>query len=178
MLADLKNVHDSVNFLLLKSFLEVGKMNRDTKKYAHGLSRVWVHMSFKVRHCHKIFAFAEVREECKKIILEAAQELGVDIKSIGFDENHLHIIPDLEKYSEPELRKTFKGGSGYFLLKKFPWMKHKYFWGSGLWGSKYYCYSIGSDMHVLDRYIAKQKYFMMPDNTRQMSLMEVDTLGL
>src|SRR3989338_2141267 len=125
-------------------------MNRDTKKYAHGLSRIWVHMSFKVRYCHEIFAFPEVREECKNIILGAAQELGVDIKSIGFDNNHLHIIPDLEKYSEPELRKTFKGRSGYFLLKKFPWMKHKYFWGSGLWGSQYYCYSIGSDMHVLN----------------------------
>jgi len=109
----------------------------------------------------------------QNIILGAAQELGVDIKSIGFDNNHLHIIPDLEKYSEPELRKTFKGRSGYFLLKKFPWLKQKYFWGSGLWGSQYYCYSIGSDMHVLDRYIAKQRYFIAPDNTRQSSLTEI-----
>ena len=178
MLADLKNVHDSVNFLLLKSFLEVFEMKRDTKKYAHGLSRIWVHMSFKVRYCHEIFTYPEVREECKKIILEAARDLELDIKSIGFDKNHLHVMNDLGKYAEPEVRKTFKGRSGYFLLKKFPWMKQKYFWGSGLWGSQYYCYSIGSDINVLNRYINKQRYFFAADNTRQMSLMEVDALGL
>ena len=87
-------------------------MNRDTVKYAHGLSRIWIHMSFKVKYCHEIFIYNEVREECSKIFFEIAETHSIKIKSLGFDKNHVHLVNDLGKYSEPELRKLFKGISG------------------------------------------------------------------
>ena len=80
------------------------------------------------------------------------------------------MIIDLGKYSEPELRKLFKGTSGFRLLKQFPEIKQKYFWGSGLWGRQYYCYSIGSDMKVLKNYIRKQKFFAIMQDNEQMTL--------
>lgn len=145
-------------------------MMRDTKKYAHGLSRIWVHMSFKVKYCHEIFIHKEVREECQRIMSDTAKALGLDLRSIGFDKNHAHMINDLGKYSEPELRKILKGRTANFVLNKFPWLKEKYFWGGGFWGRQYYCYSIGSDIRVLNKYISKQRYFYGADNTRQANL--------
>lgn len=145
-------------------------MKRDTVKYAHGLKRIWVHMSFKVKYCHEIFNHKEVREECQKIFEEVAKKHSIKLKSTGFDENHAHLIPDLGNFSEPEVKKIFKGNSGRKLLKKLPWPKKKYFWGSGLWGRQYYCYGIGSDMAVLNEYLRKQKFFIPMHDPSQKTL--------
>ena len=147
-------------------------MKRDTVKYAHGLKRIWVHMSFKVKYCHPIFDIKEVRESCQKIMLEVADTYNIEIKYIGFDNNHLHFIPDLGNYSEPYLKKLFKGTTGRKLLQQFGWLKRKYFWGSGLWGRQYYCYGIGSDMRVLSKYVQKQKFFTAMHCPDQRSLLE------
>ena len=142
-------------------------MQRDIHKYAHGLSRIYAHMSFKAKYCHKVFEIKEFREACAHCFQGIAEEHNIGMLSLGFDENHIHFISDLGKYSEPELRKIFKGISGYRLLRQFPEIKKKYFWGSGLWGRQYYCYSIGSDMNVLQKYIKKQKFFrIMQDETQ------------
>lgn len=146
-------------------------MQRDIKKYAHGLKRIWVHMSFKVKYCHNIFVHQEVREACEHIMLEVAEHYNIAIQSIGFDANHLHFIPDLGKYNESHMRKLFKGTTGRRLLQQFPWLKRKYFWGSGLWGRQYYCYSIGSDMRVLQAYVSKQQFFTAMHDPTQTTLL-------
>jgi putative transposase len=145
-------------------------MKRDTKKYAHGIKRIWVHMSFKVKYCHEIFNHKEIREECEKLMKEVADKHDIEIKSIGFDANHFHFIPDLGHYSEPHIKKLFKGTNGRKILKKFPWLKRRYFLGSGLWGRQYYCYSIGSDMNALQNYMKKQKYFTVMQDKVQTKL--------
>ncbi len=142
-------------------------MQRDIQKYAHGLSSIYAHMSFKAKYCHNVFDIEEFRNACGECFKQIALQNEILLKAIGFDSNHIHLIADLGKYSEPELRKLFKGTSGYTLLKQFPEIKKKYFWGSGLWGRQYYCYSIGSDMVVLQKYIKKQKFFtLMQDKTQ------------
>ena len=153
-------------------------MKRDTVKYAHGLSRIWVHISFKAKYCHPIFDFKEIREECQNIIKEISDTKSIEIYTIGFDNNHLHLITDLGKYSEPNLRKLFKGTTGKKLLEKFSWLKQKYFWGSGLWGRQYYCYSIGSDIRVLNKYVQKQKFFTAMHHPDQMTLESFHTTSL
>lgn len=155
MFVHLKNSLSGNYFIILNKLYGGDRMMRDSKKYAHGISREWVHVSFKAKYCHNIFTYAYVREECKKIFFEVAKNYDIGIKSMGFDKNHVHMVNDLGKYSKPELRKIFKGTSGKRLLKKFPLIKKKYFWGSGLWGRQYYCYSIGSDMRVLNKYVSK-----------------------
>ena len=157
-------------FCTLINFLEVLKMMRDIKKYAHGLSRIYVHMSFKVKYSHEVFEIKEFMESCEECFKSIAEEHDIDMISLGFDANHTHVISDLGKYSEPKLRKIFKGISGHKLLKQFPEIKRKYFWESGLWGRQYYCYSIGSDMRVLQRYIEKQKFFKIAIDQIQTTL--------
>ena len=52
--------------------------------------------------------------------------------------------------------KLLKGTSGYRLLKEFPQMKSKYFWGSGLWGSQVYFDSTGRDADDMRAYVRNQ----------------------
>lgn len=145
-------------------------MKQDTVKYAHGWSSVYVHMSFKTKYCHKVFEIKEFREACEFYFQEVSSKYNIPLLSMGFDRDHVHLITDLKKYSEPQARKLFKGTSGHKLLKLFPHIKNKYFWGSGLWGRQYYCYSIGSDMNVLKRYIKKQKFFTIMQDNNQTTL--------
>ena len=56
------------------------------------------------------------------------------------------------------MAKKLKGYVAKKLLKKFPWLKKQYFWGSGLWNPSYYMAS-PKDVAALDRYLRKQKYF-------------------
>jgi len=151
---------------------------RDIKKYAHGLSRIYAHISYKTKYCHKVFAIKDFREACETCFKEVSETYNIDIISIGFDLDHLHMVADLGKYSEPQLRKLFKGISGKKLLKQFPEIKKRYFWGSGLWGRQYYCYSIGSDMNIIQNYIKKQKFFTVMDNKEQTTLQSYHTISL
>jgi len=142
------------------------------------LSRIYAHMSYKTKYCHNVFENKDFREACGECFKEISEEYSIDMLSLGFDANHIHFISDLGKYSEPELRKIFKGISGHKLLKQFPEIKKKYFWGSGLWGRQYYCYSIGSDMRVLQRYIKKQKFFTVMQDETQTTLESYHTTSL
>ena len=145
---------------------------RDIKKYSHGLSSIYAHISYKVKYCHKVFVLKDFREACETCFREIAKNYKVNVISIGFDLDHIHMISDLGKYSEPQLRKFFKGISGKKLLEQFPEIKKKYFWGSGLWGRQYYCYSIGSDMNMIQNYIKKQKFFTIMQDKEQTNLMQ------
>ena len=145
-------------------------MRETIQKYAHGLSSIYAHLSFKAKYCHKVFDIKEFKEACEECFQKIASEKKIDLQSLGFDSDHIHMICDMGKYSEPELRKIFKGISGCKLLKQFPEIKKKYFWGSGLWGRQYYCYSIGSDMNALKNYIKKQKFFTIMQNKEQTTL--------
>ena len=145
-------------------------MTRDTVKYAHGLKRIWVHMSFKVKYCHNIFDFKDVRDACRDIFESVAQNKNFELKSFGFDANHVHCIADLAHFSEPQVRKWLKGTSGRKLLKKFSWLKKKFFWDSGLWGRQYFCYGIGSDMAALQKYVKQQKFFQVMHDPSQETL--------
>ena len=145
-------------------------MRQETQKYAHGLSSIFVHMSFKVKYCHNVFDIKEFRDACEDCFKEVADEYEIRLFLTGFDSNHVHMILDISKYSEPDVRKWFKGTSGKKLLERFPEIKKEYFWGSGLWGRQYYCYSIGSDMNVLNNYLKKQKFFTIMQNKEQTTL--------
>jgi len=127
-------------------------------------------MSFKIKYCHQVFNIKQVREACQNIFNEVAEKYDFVILQAGFDADHVHLIADLCKYSEPQVRKLLKGTSGKKLLKQFPNIKKRYFWGSGLWGKQYYCYSIGSDMNALKRYVKKQKFFTIMQNKDQTTL--------
>ena len=134
-------------------------MNNDLVSYAHAQYRIWIHVSLKVKYCHEVFDVREFREACQETMIEILETHKIEYDKIGFDSNHFHIILDLGLWKISELIKVMKGISGYKLLKQFPEIKKKYFYGSGLWSGTKYAYSIGRDKNSIQKYIAKQKYF-------------------
>ncbi|MEK9184927.1 MAG: IS200/IS605 family transposase [Patescibacteria group bacterium] len=138
-------------------------------RYSSAVGESWQHAMFKIKYCHKIFDFKEVREECDKLFEEASEKYEIPIEGKGFDSNHVHMKVDIGIYSKPEVAKKLRGYVARKLFQKFPWMKKPkreggLFWNSGLWNPSYY---IGSPKNLegLDRYLKKQKWYD-PSQTR------------
>ena len=131
-------------------------MKNNPIRYSSAVGELWVMATFKVKYCHKIFQHAEVREECQALLEEAMQKYEIRYQKMGFDEDHVHIQLDMGLYSKPEIAKKLRGYTARKLLHKFPWLKQKYFWGSGLWNPAYDIRA--HDPGIISRYIDKQKY--------------------
>ena len=128
-------------------------------RYSSAVGESWHHFSSKTKYCHKIFDIKEVREECCRLLVEAFERNSIRYEEIGFDNNHFHAMVDLGLYSRPQLAKLVRGYVGKKLLARFPSIKQKYFYGSGLWNPAYYLESVGKDKEFIKKYIRKQKYF-------------------
>ncbi len=117
-------------------------------RYSSAVCEAWIHFSFKVKYCHNIFDDFGVRNATKALLLKACRKYSIPHKEIGFDSNHVHGIIDLNNYNRPKAK----------LFKLFPWIKKKYFWGSGLWNPTYFIGGVGKDIKFMQNYVLKQKY--------------------
>ena len=115
------------------------------------------HLMFKVKYCHPIFDIKSVREETEKLFHEAFERYQMRCFGLGFDNNHVHGAVDLCMHSRPSAAKCIKGYVAKKLFQKFPEIKKRYFWNSGLWNPSYYL-DTAKDLKNLLRYINKQKY--------------------
>jgi len=131
-------------------------MKQNPIRYSSAVGEVWVMATFKIKYCHKIFRFKSIRSVCSILLEKAMIHNGIRYKKIGFDDDHVHIQLDMGLYSKPEIAKKLKGFVARKLLHAFPWVKEKYFWGSGLWNPAYDIRA--HDPEVISRYIDKQKY--------------------
>ncbi len=132
-------------------------MKQNPVRYSSAVGEAWLHVMFKVKYCHKIFDMADLREKCYELLQEAAEHYEIRLSETGFDSDHLHFIADLGLRSKPEIAKCLKGYVARKLLAKFPEVKKKYFWKSGLWNPSYYMDG-AKNLENLVKYVKKQKY--------------------
>ncbi len=126
-------------------------------KGSSSITRIELHVSYKVRYCHKVFDFVEVKQRCQEIFFEVAARYNIVIDEIGFDSNHVHMdIQIRNTHRLCDVDKAFKGTSGRKLLEEFPIIKKKYFWGSGFWGGQAYGDSVGRDPTIIKNYVRNQ----------------------
>ena len=129
----------------------------DFHRGSSSITRIELHVSYKVKYCHKVFDITEFKTRCAEIFREVAKNLKVIIEEMGFDGDHMHMdIMMLHTQRLCDINKAFKGTSGAKLLKEFPEIKRKYFWGSGLWGKQAYGDSVGRDPTIIRNYVKNQ----------------------
>ncbi|MFH0949279.1 MAG: IS200/IS605 family transposase [Candidatus Aenigmatarchaeota archaeon] len=129
----------------------------DFVRGSSSVTRLENHVSYKVRYCHKVFDFVEVKQRCHEIFFEVAALHSIVIEEIGFDGDHVHMdILIRNTHCMCDVDKWFKGTSGRKLLREFPEIKKKYFWGSGFWGSQGYADSVGRDPQIIRNYVKSQ----------------------
>ena len=132
-------------------------MKLNPTRYSSAVGEIWVMATFKIKYCHKIFDIPAVRVLCNALLWEALNLYQIQCKKLAFDSDHVHLIVEMGLNDKPKLAKKLKGYVGKHLLSMLPWLKKKFFWGSGLWNSASDVRSI-NDMDVYLRYLDKQKY--------------------
>ena len=126
-------------------------------KGSSSVTRLEFHVSYKVKYCHKVFDFVEVKQRCQEIFFEVATLYNIKIIEIGFDGDHVHMDVQIRHTHQTcDVDKWFKGTSGAKLLKEFPEVKRKYFWGSGFWGEQAYWNAVGRDPEIIRNYVKNQ----------------------
>ena len=118
----------------------------------------WCHATFKVKYCHKVFEIEELRMFVFDLLHQISANYNMPVEDVGFGDNHVHFDVDIRIRSKPEAAKIFRGIIGRLVLRKFPSVKGKYFYGSGFWNPAYFLDNIGRDREDIKQYIRKQQY--------------------
>lgn len=128
------------------------------KSYSSSVGSNVQHVCYKTKYCHPVFDDGRVRRRCEEIMRETAGRYGMEIRELGFDRDHMHLTVDAgPNHSPASMAKALKGNSGHRLLREFPHLKRRYFWGSGLWSPAHYFDSMGErTSSEIDEYVQNQ----------------------
>ena len=82
---------------------------------------------------------------------------GVQVKSIGFDRDHLHLVIVIPpKYSISSVMGQLKSQSASRLRQKFHWLARVYWKENIVWSPGYFVSSVGIDEETIRRYVEHQ----------------------
>jgi putative transposase len=82
---------------------------------------------------------------------------GVEIETIGFDQDHLHMIMVIPpRYSIADVMGQVKSQSSSHLRKTFGWLKQVYWNENIVWSPGYFVSSVGVDEETIKRYVEYQ----------------------
>ncbi len=82
---------------------------------------------------------------------------GVEIETIGFDGDHLHMVMVIPpKYSIADVMGRLKSQSSSRMRKKFDWLSKVYWKENIMWSPGYFVSSVGVDEETIKRYVEYQ----------------------
>ena len=81
----------------------------------------------------------------------------MQVKSIGFDQDHLHMVMVIPpKYSIASVMGQLKSQSASRLRNQYPWLKKVYWKENIVWSPGYFVSSVGIDEETIKRYVEHQ----------------------
>ena len=82
---------------------------------------------------------------------------GVTIETIGFDEDHLHMVMVIPpKYAIESVMGRMKSQSASALRRRFDFLSKVYWKENIVWSPGYFVSSVGVDEHIIRRYVERQ----------------------
>jgi putative transposase len=128
-------------------------MSTKHSKYSLGYHIIWYP---KYRH-HVLKDAIEI--ELKRILSETCIAYDWQLQSLEIMPDHVHIFVQACPQTPPaQIAKTLKSLSAVYLFHKFPKLKNRKFWGSGLWSRGTYYATVGHiTEEAVKKYIETQK---------------------
>lgn len=93
-----------------------------------------------------------------KVLLKLCRSMpGVVIETIGFDQDHLHMVMVIPpRYAIADVMGRMKSQSSSMLRKKFDWLSKVYWKENIVWSPGYFVSSVGIDENTIKRYVERQ----------------------
>jgi len=126
-------------------------------KTAHGIYYLQYHVAWVCKYRRRILN-PGMCGYIRKLLFKLLRSMpGVEIETIGFDKDHLHMIVSIPpKYSISSVMGKLKSQSASQLRKAFPWL-NKVYWNENIvWSQGYFVSSVGVDEETIRRYVEYQ----------------------
>ena len=123
----------------------------------HNVSECFYHIQITVKYRRKILT-PDIETTITGIAREFKDRYFLDIKTIGFDGDHVHFyLQALPKYSGGQIVRLIKSITAYQIFHRHPKVK-EYLWGGEFWTDGYYIGTVSphGSKEVIINYIKNQ----------------------
>lgn len=119
---------------------------------AHTAYRLQYHVVWVCKYRRRILK-PGVRDYLHKVLLGLLRRMpGVEIETIGFDGDHLHMVMVIPpKYAIADVMGQLKSQSSSIMRKKFDWLDKVYWKENIVWSPGYFVSSVGVDEQTIKR---------------------------
>lgn len=133
-------------------------MDDELEKSAHKVYKIKYHLVFCIKYRKNLFLKSKYVESIKEIFLGMEMRYSMKFETIGFDEDHLHImLRSLPKYSPSQLFRIIKSISAIQLFKRHEDLKEE-LWGGEFWSDGGFVGTVGEGINaeIIRKYIKNQ----------------------
>jgi len=125
---------------------------------AHSVYQLQYHVIWLCKYRRRILK-SGVRDYLQKVLLGLLRSMpGVEIETIGFDGDHLHMVMVIPpKYAIADVMGRLKSQSSSRMRKKFDWLSKVYWKENIMWSPGYFVSSVGVDEETIKKYVEYQK---------------------
>ncbi len=126
-------------------------------KSSHGVYQLQYHVIWVCKYRRRVLN-PGVCSYLRKLLPKLLRSMpGVKIETIGFDEDHLHVVMVIPpKYSISEVMSRLKSQSSSHMSKAFKWLKKVYWKETVVWSPGYFVSSVGIDEQTVKKYVEHQ----------------------
>jgi putative transposase len=128
------------------------------KSENNSVSLLGLHIVFCTKYRKQCLKGA-IEVECKHILSQICAEYCWELNGLEIMPDHVHIFVQAAPTDRPtDIARTLKSISAAYLFAKYPALKGRLFWGSGLWSNGTYYGSVGQvTEETIRKYIDNQK---------------------
>ena len=130
----------------------------DIKHACHKVYLIKYHLIFIVKYRKDLFLNNDYVEYLKIILTEIEKRYFLNPETIGFDEDHVHVLMQAApRYSPSRVVQIVKSITAREMFNQFPEIK-KELWGGELWSDGGYIGTVGegANADIIRKYIQKQ----------------------
>ena len=129
----------------------------DVRVSAHSAYCLQYHVVWVCKYRRRILKLG-VAESLRKVLMGLLRQMpGVEIETIGFDGDHLHMVMIIPpKYSISDVMGRLKSQSSSRMRKKFDWLSKVYWSDNIVWSPGYFVSSVGVDEQTIKKYVEYQ----------------------
>lgn len=123
----------------------------------HSVYRLQYHVVWVCKYRRRILN-PGVCQYLRKVLPKLLRSMpGVVIETIGFDQDHLHMVVSIPpRYSIAAVMGQLKSQSSSQMRKTFRWLKKVYWEENIVWSPGYFVSSVGIDEMTIKRYVEHQ----------------------
>ena len=133
------------------------KLTEDIWYWHDNVSECYYHIQLTIKYRRSVFQEL-IEEEMLRIMFGFKDRYYIDISTVGYDKNHVHILCRfLPKYSGGQVIRLIKSITSRLLFQEFPEIKRQ-LWGGEFWSDGYYIGTVSGrgDKVVIEDYIKNQ----------------------